>query len=660
MKRQLAAFDIYVIAFELQNLIGSYIEKIYQLSNQEILIKIRNKQKKKESIFIRNGKLICRTEKNIVTPMTPSTFAMTLRKYLSNARIQTITQHEFDRIIIFECQKGPKTVKLIIELFSQGNIILVNENDRIILPFSKEKWSHRVLKSREEYKPPPSQQNPLTISKESFFEILQKSDADIVRTLASQLNMGGAYAEELCKKAEIDKNQSISSFSQDELDRLFDTFKNIIDTFKQHLFQPVLVKDNEEIIDVLPFRFISYDKVTFEDIPQMIKGLETAITDKDSSVQTENSAVNKKQQKLHRMLSQQQQAIEKLKEKIEKKQIEGELIYLHFKECDQILSTIQQGLNQKEKKELIKEVQQHPLVKTFNPYENTLIVTLNDLEQQRFDVSLDFRKSVAENAENAYNMSKKLKQKRQGAKQAAEETKKRIKQMKKQTKTELQQGIQIRKKPKKKLWFETYRWCISSNGNLIIGGKDAKTNDQIVKKHMQKDDRYAHADVHGAPSCIIKNTDINDKPIEITDQTLTEACIFSACYSKAWKQFTEAQAYWVLPNQVSKTPQSGEYVPRGAFIIRGSRHFCNCKLEMGIGKTRIENMDKIMGGPISAIKKWCFSFVIIKPGRTSKTDAAHQIAERLKVSSDEINKVLPPGEISINSIHLKQEEAENQ
>jgi len=299
-------------------------------------------------------------------------------------------------------------------------------------------------------------------------------------------------------------------------------------------------------------------------------------------------------------------------------------------------------------------------VKTFNPYENTLIVTLNDLEQKRFNVSLDFRKSVAENAENAYNMSKKLKQKRQGAKQAAEETKKRIKQMKKQTKTELQQGIQIRKKPKKKLWFETYRWCISSNGNLIIGGKDAKTNDQIVKKHMQKDDRYAHADVHGAPSCIIKNTDINDKTIEITDQTLTEACIFSACYSKAWKQFTEAQAYWVLPNQVSKTPQSGEYVPRGAFIIRGSRHFCNCKLEMGIGKTWIENMDKIMGGPISAIKKWCSSFVIIKPGRTSKTDAAHQIAERLNVSSDEINKVLPPGEISINSIHLKQEEAENQ
>ena len=585
---------------------------------------------------------------------------MTLRKYLSNATIQSIKQHEFDRIIIFECNKGPKTIKLVIELFSQGNIILLNEKDTIILPFSREQWSHRVLKSREEYKPPPSQQNPFTVSKESFFEILQNSDADIVRSLASQLNMGGAYAEEICKQANLDKNQSFPSFSQDELNRLFDTFQKLIINFKQHQFQPVLVKQKEKIIDVLPFRFTSYNEITFEDIPQMAQGLDRKITAENSPVQTENSAFNKKQQKLQRMLSQQEQAIKKLKEKKQKKQIEGELIYLHFKECDQVLSTIQQGLNKKDKKEFIKQVQQHPIVKQFDPYQNLLVVTLIDLENNSFDVSLDFRKSVAENAENAYDMSKKLKQKRQGARQAAEETEKRLKQIKKQTKKELQQSIQIKEKPKKKFWFELYRWCISSNGNLIIGGKDAKTNDQIVKKHMQRDDRYAHADVHGAPSCIIKNRDINDKPLDITDQTLAEACIFSACYSKAWKQFTEAQAYWVQPNQVSKTPQSGEYVPRGAFIIRGNRHFCNCKLELAIGKTEIENIEKIMGGPVSAIKKWCSSYVTIKPGRISKNEAAHQIAKQLNVSSDEINKMLPPGEISITSTQIKQKEGVNQ
>ena len=106
---------------------------------------------------------------------------------------------------------------------------------------------------------------------------------------------------------------------------------------------------------------------------------------------------------------------------------------------------------------------------------------------------------------------------------------------------------------------------------------------------MKQGDRYAHADIIGAPSCIIKNIDVYNKQIPINEKTLNEACIFSACYSKAWSQYSEVQSYWVLPEQVSKTPQSGEYVPKGGFIIRGKRNYCKCKLEMAIGEIFIDN-----------------------------------------------------------------------
>src|SRR5207244_11068562 len=118
------------------------------------------------------------------------------------------------------------------------------------------------------------------------------------------------------------------------------------------------------------------------------------------------------------------------------------------------------------------------------------------------------------------------------------------------------------------MWFEAYRWTISSACHLIRGGRDARTNDQLVKKHLKEGDRYAHADVHGAPSTVIKDG------AKANDVTLREACEFALAYSKAWSSgLSSGSAYWVLPEQVSKQAESGEFLPRGAFVIREQRKY---------------------------------------------------------------------------------------
>src|SRR5439155_1158770 len=83
-------------------------------------------------------------------------------------------------------------------------------------------------------------------------------------------------------------------------------------------------------------------------------------------------------------------------------------------------------------------------------------------------------------------------------------------------------------KATKSLWFEAYRWALSSDGHLTLGGRDARTNDQLVKKHLKEGDRYAHADIHGAPSTVIKDG------ARAPESTLREACEFALAYSKAW------------------------------------------------------------------------------------------------------------------------------
>src|SRR2546422_356839 len=173
-------------------------------------------------------------------------------------------------------------------------------------------------------------------------------------------------------------------------------------------------------------------------------------------------------------------------------------------------------------------------------------------------------------------------------------------------------------KSTKAMWFEAYRWTISSEGFLILGGRDARTNDQLVKKHLKEGDRYAHADVHGAPSTVAKDG------AGATEVTLREACEFALAYSKAWSAgLASGSAYWVLPEQVSKQAESGEFLPRGAFIIRGKRnYFHDLPVRIAIGEVEVEGHRKIMGGPVTAVAAKSTRYVVLAPGKGANPRAA--------------------------------------
>jgi hypothetical protein len=181
----------------------------------------------------------------------------------------------------------------------------------------------------------------------------------------------------------------------------------------------------------------------------------------------------------------------------------------------------------------------------------------------------------------------------------------------------------------------------------VVAGRDASSNDLVVKKYLSDGDRYAHADIHGAPSCVIKGKGVNDEQLPISEKTLEEACLFAASYSRAWNQFGEASAYWVLPEQVSKTPESGEYIPKGAFIIRGKRNYYRCKLEVAVGLVAIGDVEKIMGGPIISVAARAKQYAILIPGVTKKSTIAQKLSKVFDVSTDAVEKVLPPGELTV-------------
>ena len=141
---------------------------------------------------------------------------------------------------------------------------------------------------------------------------------------------------------------------------------------------------------------------------------------------------------------------------------------------------------------------------------------------------------------------------------------------------ELKKGLKMEKPTlqpiRKQMWFEKFTWFISTDGYLVLGGKDASQNEILYRRYLRKGDIYVHADLHGAPTVVIKNNPSTpDAPIP--PSTLSQAGSLAVCASSAWDSKASMSAWWVAADQVSKAAPTGEYLPTGSFMVRGKKNF---------------------------------------------------------------------------------------
>ncbi|KAI0552460.1 fibronectin-binding protein A N-terminus-domain-containing protein [Xylaria curta] len=141
---------------------------------------------------------------------------------------------------------------------------------------------------------------------------------------------------------------------------------------------------------------------------------------------------------------------------------------------------------------------------------------------------------------------------------------------------ELRKGLK-QEKPvlqpiRRQMWFEKFIWFLSTDGYLVLGGKDAQQNELLYRRYLKKGDIYVHADLHGAASVIIKNNPHTpDAPIP--PSTLSQAGSLAVCSSSAWDSKASMSAWWVAADQVSKSAPTGEFLPTGSFMVRGKKNF---------------------------------------------------------------------------------------
>ncbi|PXF57394.1 MAG: fibronectin-binding domain-containing protein [Candidatus Methanogaster sp.] len=643
MKQAMTSIDVAVIVSELQHLVGSRIEKIYKTDTgtdiEQIRLNLYLFGEGRSDLVITPGAYVCLTAHPLPGPKTPAMFAMTLRKYLSHGRIVSIEQYDFDRIIEIKTMRGEVENGLILELFPPGNVILVNHEQKIILPLHPVTFRGRRIRSGEVYKLPDMQSNPVEITKDGLSALFSESDMSLVKTLATRLNMGGVIAEEVCSHLGIDKNTGCQDLSDEVVETVH---RGIAHVFGQMANpKPHITYKDENKIDVLPFEISRYTDRTKRYFNTFSEALDEffGVAAKEQAIEKKP---DRKQNPLEHRLTQQENAIRKFEHDKSDLSAKAEAVYTHYQPVDELLGLVRQELADGRTWDEIRA--EHSEIKRTDPRNRTITIELDGMS-----IPLDTGKNVPQNAQVFYDRSKKIGSKLDGAVRAIENTRELLKERVKKPKTKMPAP----KRPKPR-WYDQYRWFRTSDGLLVIGGRGATSNEEIVKKYLEKRDIFMHSQAPGAPVTIIKV----DKGAEVSEQTIAEAAQFAISYSSIWKsgQYT-GDCYWVNPDQVSKTPEHGEFVSKGAFIIRGTRNYLkDVSVGLAIGITSDLHL---IGGPVSAVSNHAKNVVEIVPGRFNQNDIAKKIyrifsdalGRSIKVvaSPDQIAKFLPPGESDIKS-----------
>ncbi|WP_371801983.1 ribosome rescue protein RqcH [Candidatus Lokiarchaeum ossiferum] len=652
IKKSISNIDIFVLSHELNAVLeDGFIQNIYEVPSKEgkiLLIKCRSKDGKK-NIIIDPKRRINFTEFTYPVPPFPSQFITSLRKYMKGRRIERVYQYKLDRILIFQLKSSEgKPWKFIVEFFGGGNYILVDGDDMTYMAKSYKKMRDRAILAKKPYLYPPSRGVDLwDINDDLFIDHLKESTGELVRIIARSFNVGGAFSEEICKRANIDKKSEVTNLSNDQMRLIYNTTKNMIESLQKSKFSPRLILNKENIpVGFEPIEmqlYSNFDSKKLESFNQVVDEFFSRF-DSDEIFDGEVKESQGKLSKNEKILKKQLEKIDESKKIRERSITQGHLIYQYIPQIDTLINTIM--TQKREKKRSWKEItnilkmgkeKQIPECLIFDKIFEKEVAVQIKLEENLF--KLDLKKSAIDNAQIIYDRAKKAKKKIIGAKKASIDTKKKIERQK-----EVHEDVEARKaillkRPKMK-WYEKFRWFISSDNFLIVGGRDASSNEAIVKKHMSKNDLFFHTDVRGASVCIIKN----DDNLNIPEQTIKETANFASCYSSAWKQgWGNADIFYVHPEQISKSPKSGEYLKKGSFIVNGTKNFLTKPfLEIGIGVKLISANDQneeeadstnenssineegeekqfypmVLAGPISALKLQTNNFVRIKPSKS--------------------------------------------
>ncbi|MFT0899111.1 ribosome rescue protein RqcH [Candidatus Methanoprimaticola sp. MG2] len=632
MKKEMSSFDVRSIVTELASLEGAHMDKIHHWGAGNVLFRLNVQGQGKTELLFEDRKWLYCPSKKPETPTMPTTFASYLRKYIDNARIGKVEQVGFDRIVTMELSKSDGDYLLIFEMFGGGNVLLVKDG-MIQNCLVQKTLKDRKTRPGEPYVMPKSRFDPTRSTEADFLSSFRASDADAVRTLATSVNLGGQYSEEVCTRVGLEKSTPSKDVDDATVSRMYSAVEDIVGHVLQVPEPTAYLKDGK-IEDFAPVMLQSRSYLESKHYNTMSALIEAYLEETGEAL--EEAYVDPAVERLEKRISKQEETLLDYKLQEEEYRRKAEALYADYQKAAGLIQVLDEQSRKITWEKLKEGASKIPYVESIDPAKTRVTAVMSGET-----VTLDWTKGVDANASDLYQKGKDIGEKAKRAEDALKQSRDEL--------SKLQKGIDREKAlaaeraaPTKQFWFERYKWFITTGGRLVMAGRDTHSNDNVVKKHLKDGDLYAHADVHGAPSVVIKDG------AKASSEELRQACLFALAQSKAWiAVMSEGGAFWVFPDQVSKTPNPGEFVPRGAFIVRGKRNYeYHLPMELAIGEVYHEGSRKVMCGPVDCFGN-CEKYIVIRPGKPKSGRRTNDIAKRFEVPEEEISRIVPPGDLEV-------------
>ena len=627
----LAGIEIRYLVNQISNLTKDYyVSNIYSVTKESLLFKFHHPEKQDVMLMLSTFGFWQSSVK--IEPIEQNRLLKRLRSDLLRLKLTKIEQIGAERIVYLTFEGFDKKFVIIGEFFSDGNIILCNNEMKILALLHSIDVRHRTLKVGMQYVAPP--QNGLNIFQITTNDLLELRSADIscAKWVGRNLGLPTKYVDEIFRRANIDTDLKGLELQDDQIKTLYETITTLVKDVTEGNHDPIII--NNEKMDVLPIKIgTNSDDVT--PVSTFMVGLDKTFTENilEKGKTIQSTGIDKEITELEHKLEEQDKAISVVKEK--SSEIAKVARYLQEMNSSGVIS-----LDDERAKDMLDKI-------------NVIMIRekgISKLKIQDAKIEFNIKSSLPAIASALFNESKRQSNAIESIEQLKKQTEKRLAKLAKKAENAVN-NVSF-SEVKKKNWFERYRWFYTSDGLLAIGGRDSSSNSSIIRKHLEKNDLVFHADIFGSPFFILKNG--KDAP----SASLNEIAHATVCFSRAWREAMYGlSAYWVNPEQVKKAAPSGQFLPKGSFTIDGQRNFVRVStMRLAVGLIQHDDDIILSCGPPEPIKKNSIGYVIIEPSGSELVDTAKKIKiEFLKmredivkpISLDDFVRVLPAGKSNI-------------
>jgi predicted ribosome quality control (RQC) complex YloA/Tae2 family protein len=630
---------------------GYYVGSISSISRNSFSLKMRHPSLS-DVILILSTTGIWITKMNFRT-FEDSPITSSMKSEIERAKFESIEQIGDERVAYLKFRHLDGRLRILVaEFFRKGNVIVCDENNVILTILNPVEVRHRILRTGMTYQsPPPRGINIFDLSIGDLLELRDKEidpDIEVEKWFGRNISLSKKYIEEVITRARM-KHRKLSDTTRGDIEVVFElTRKLVFDVCDTSTHKPLVVLDNAgRPINVIPFRLESITEgaafVPHETLMEAVDSVFSEVLIEEGS-STHTVVLDNKIAVLEHDYNQQNQA-------------ESEVIAKSnaIRKLAQELITLPNAVT---------DIQDKSLSSVLEKNSSKIVTIAGKKFLEIVDESIPFESRLPKISSLLFDRAKELERGCQSIRIAKSKLVEQMEDLRRRADL-LQKKVAVKPQVEKE-WFERYRWFIGSEGLLCLGGRDASSNSAIIRKHLTDQDLVFHAEVHGSPFFVIKNVPSNDA--EQLKTSLLEAAQATVSFSRAWKDgLSVADAYWVIPDQVKKGAPTGQFLPKGSFVIQGKRNFVKgVEIRLALGVIILEKKYALMCGPQEAVKKKSIAYCVLLPGGNDPTNVAKKFKQELvrvcsdiseefkelleylkSISIDEIVKTIPHGQSKI-------------